>query len=56
MTQDERNLVCLLAAIIIAGEHANPTLVNPSNSYQYNASAALNAAHNIVVQARTLCA
>jgi hypothetical protein len=55
MTEEERRLVCLLAAIIIAGEHANPTLVNPSNSYQYNASAALNAARDIVAQARLFC-
>lgn len=45
---DSGRLVCMIAGIIIAGEHANPTLVNPANSYQYNPQAALNAAREIV--------
>jgi hypothetical protein len=27
-------LICLVAAIIVAGERANPTMVNPGNSYE----------------------
>lgn len=47
LTENGR-LMCLLAALIIAGERANPTMVNPSLAYTYNPQGALNAAGDLV--------
>jgi hypothetical protein len=44
-------LMCLLAAILVAGERANPTCFNPGNSYNFNPLGSLDAAHRIIQEA-----
>ena len=51
---EDTKLICLVAAIIVAGERANLTLVNPGNAYQYNPGDALRAAASLVQQARSM--
>jgi hypothetical protein len=49
---DNGRLVCMIAAQLISGDRANPTISNPSTMYQsYALQSVFNLAHEIVRQA-----